>query len=198
MEPGRIQRERERWNQKYEQGGKARSRPDPFFAAAWEDFVSPLFPRAGVALDLAGGTGRHAVWLARAGWQVTLADISDVAIAGAKRRAGACRPLIRFERQAAHEAVKGSARFDLILVFYYLERNLFPALVRALRPGGLLMYKTFTALQRSFGEGPRDAAHLLRRNELLRAFSSLQVLYYQETVRERAVAEFVGRKAARK
>ena len=198
MESERIRRDRERWNRKYEQDDSGRRRPDPFLTAAWEDFISPLFPRGGAALDLAGGTGRHAVWLARAGWQVTLADISEVAIARARRRARALRPLIRFQAQPAHEAVKGSGRFDLIMVFYYLERGLFPALARALRPEGLLIYKTFTTFQKSFCEGPRDAAHLLQSNELLRAFSKFQVLHYQETLRERAVAEFVGRKPGRK
>jgi tellurite methyltransferase len=67
--------------------------------------------------------------------------------------------------------------------------------VRALKPGGILIYKTYTAEQLRFRGGPRHPLHLLKHNELLRAFSGLRVLHYRETVREKGVAEFVGWKA---
>jgi 2-polyprenyl-3-methyl-5-hydroxy-6-metoxy-1,4-benzoquinol methylase len=51
--------------------------PDPFFLSAYEQFVEPSFPHAGVALDLACGLGRHALWLADRSWQVTAVDLSD-------------------------------------------------------------------------------------------------------------------------
>jgi len=59
---------RERWDARYRAGAGARE-PDPFLAAAAAWRTEP-----GRALDLAGGAGRHALALARAGWRVTLAD----------------------------------------------------------------------------------------------------------------------------
>src|ERR1700689_4269283 len=69
------------WDLKYEQGLPSLTKPDPFFVSAYERFVDPSSPKTGVALDLAGGLGRHAIWLASRNWQVTVVDLSDVAIA---------------------------------------------------------------------------------------------------------------------
>jgi hypothetical protein len=56
------------------------TQPDPFFIYACDRFVEPSFPNAGVALDLACGLGRHALWLAERNWRVCGVDLSDVAI----------------------------------------------------------------------------------------------------------------------
>lgn len=47
--------------------------------------VADLVP--GRALDLAGGEGRNAIWLAQRGWQVELVEFSSVALQKAARRA---------------------------------------------------------------------------------------------------------------
>ena len=88
----------------------------------------------------------------------------------------------------------GCEQYDLVLVFFFLQRELFPALAAALKPGGTLIYKTYTTAQKDFPGGPSHPMFLLKPNELLRAFSSLRVLHYHETVREKGVAELVGRK----
>lgn len=54
--------------------------PDPFFVSAFNQFVADQFPNGATALDLAGGVGRHALWLAKRNWRVTIVDISEVAI----------------------------------------------------------------------------------------------------------------------
>src|SRR5258707_1123718 len=72
--------QRARWDLKYEEGLPSLTEPDPFFVSAYERFVDPSFPDAGVAFDVAGGLGRHALWLASRHWQVTVVDLSDVAI----------------------------------------------------------------------------------------------------------------------
>ena len=68
------------WDLKYEQGLPSLEKPDPFYLSAFDQFVADLFPIGGTALDLAGGIGRHALWLAKRNWQVTVVDISEVAI----------------------------------------------------------------------------------------------------------------------
>src|SRR5258708_22534593 len=72
--------QRARWDLKYEEGLPSLTEADPVFMSAYERFVDPSCPDAGVALDVAGGLGRHALWLASEGWQVTVVDLSDVAI----------------------------------------------------------------------------------------------------------------------
>jgi len=72
--------QRVHWDIKYEQGLTSLTEPDPFFVSAYGQFVAQSFPNAGVALDLAGGLGRHALWLASRNWRVTVVDLSNVAI----------------------------------------------------------------------------------------------------------------------
>src|SRR5258708_8164876 len=61
--------QRARWDIKYEQGLPSLTEPDPFFISAYERFVTPSIPKPGAALDLAGGLGRHALWLASRQWR---------------------------------------------------------------------------------------------------------------------------------
>src|SRR5207302_9542298 len=68
----RSKDQRARWDIKYEQGLPSLTEPDPFFISAYERFVSPSLAKPGVALDLAGGLGRHALWLASRNWRVTV------------------------------------------------------------------------------------------------------------------------------
>ena len=67
--------ERQDWNRRYSDGSHASFEPDPFLNSAYDDFIQPLFPKSGSALDIAGGTGRHAIWLAELRWKVTVVDI---------------------------------------------------------------------------------------------------------------------------
>jgi len=62
--------------------------PDSLLARAFSKFIRPLFPAGENALDLAGGGGRHAIWLARQGWEVTLIDISETGVEQARQKAG--------------------------------------------------------------------------------------------------------------
>ncbi len=194
-----MEDERQLWNRKYKTGSHTSLKLDPFFEETYREFIAPMFPRGGRALDVAGGVGRHTLWLAKHGWQVKLVDISETGIRLAKRAARRARvgDKIEFVAGDLKNLPLGRNRFDLILVFFYLERPLFPALMAALKPGGALLYKTYTWEQPKFGRGPRHPLHLSKPNELLRAFRKLRVLHYRESVRERAVAEFVGMKTPR-
>lgn len=189
----KLRDDRAYWDQRYREGAESWREPDPFLVEAYEECIHPLFPQPGRALDVAGGMGRHATWLAQRGWDVTLVDISKVGL----------------ERAAAHKASKGSIeliaadlehyklplrQYDLVLVFFYLQRSLFPALKAALKPGGLLGYKTYTLGHRQYGRGPHHPMYFLKPNELLRAFSSMRILHYRETVKEKGVAELVARR----
>ena len=163
--------------------------------SAYSDFLSST--PAGKALDIAGGVGRHAIWLAQRGWQVRLLDISDVGIVQAMENARRAKveQFISAEIQDLDGSQDfGCEQYDLILGFFFLQRKLFPALAAALKPGGHLIYKTYTTDHTQFGKGPSHPMFLLQPNELLQAFSSMRILHYHETLKEKGVAELVARK----
>ena len=117
------------------------TKPDPFFVSAYEKHVDRSFPNAGRALDLAAGLGRHTLWLAERAWQVSAVDVSEVAIGKLGQAAGQLNVKINLFAIDAAEYDFEPARFDLIVLFYHLDRDLFPKIVSALKPGGLFICK---------------------------------------------------------
>jgi tellurite methyltransferase len=187
--------ERESWNERYARGTHGSMQPDPFFLQAYKRYVEACFPHGGAALDVAGGVGRHAVWLAQRGWRVSLIDISEAAIEHARQNASAARVTINLVAKDMSCAHLERATYDLVLVFFYLERKILPGLALTLRPGGLLVYKTYTVeAPRGRVGGPSHPMYLLKHNELLRAFAGLEILHYEEPPVGKAVAEMVARK----
>ena len=186
--------ERERWNQKYRDAPDAWLDPDPFLLSAYSEYIRPSFPDGGAALDLAGGAGRHSIWLAKQGWDVTLIDISETGVQQARRNAGALASQIRFVIDDLNGFAVSHAQFDVVMAFFYLDRQIFPEIMKAIRPGGLLLYKTLTMAQLELPGGPKDPAHLLADHELLRLADGLEVLHYREQITKKATAELVARK----
>jgi tellurite methyltransferase len=186
--------EREHWNQKYAESPSHWLEPDAFLTWAFSEYIRPSYPRGGIALDLAGGAGRHAIWLAKQSWEVTLIDISDTGVEQARRNAGPLASHIRFVIDDLTQFRASQTRFDVVTVFFYLERRIFPEIVKALRPGGLLVYKTHTVEQAKLANGPKHQAHMLQPDELLKLAAGLRVLHYRERVAEKATAELVAKK----
>lgn len=148
------------------------------------------------ALDVACGSGRHALLLAAAGLEVHAIDRDAAAIEALRAAAGQLGLALRAEVRdieaagslpgAGPAAPLGPAgTYDLIVVVHYLHRRLFPALVRALAPGGLLLYETFTVDQAARGH-PRNPAFLLEHGELPRLVAPLKIVRQRE-------GEFDGR-----
>ena len=190
----RSEDQRARWDRKYQEGLPSLTEPDPFFISAYEQYVNPSLSKAGVALDLGGGLGRHALWLASRGWQVTVVDVSDVAIGKLSQAALELNVNVDLFAGDAADYRLEPAHFDLIVLFYHLDRGLFPRIVSALKPGGLLICKM--SLRWDSGERLTTAsANPLHRNELPSLVPELDVLHHQERpVRDRGVVEFAGRK----
>lgn len=168
--------------------------------ATWLTRNVALLPPGGRALDVATGTGRHALYLAERGYQVTGVDISPVAVERCRQEAA--RRGLAVEAVCADLAAWDwpALAFDVVLNFYFLQRDLCPRMETALRPGGVLVFETFTVAQRNFGWGPTEEDFLLRPGELTSLFPTLETLAYREaTVEEdergpKAVAGLVARK----
>ena len=148
-------------------------------AAATEVLVENrhLLPAVGEALDLACGLGGNALLLARHGLRTTAWDLSPVAI---ERLAAEAEGLpLRAEVRDVLAAPPAAGSFDVIVVSRFLERDLCPLLMAALRPGGLLFYQTFTR-DKAVPGGPSTPDFLLAENELLRLFEGLRLRVYRE------------------
>jgi 2-polyprenyl-3-methyl-5-hydroxy-6-metoxy-1,4-benzoquinol methylase len=126
---------------------------------------------------------------------VTLADISESGIERARDLAKRHGVTIDCLIGDARSLDLSREIFDVVMVFFYLERDIFPMLGAALRPGGLIVYKTYTHEHEKFAS--RSLSHpmyFLGDNELLHAFPGFRVLHYRESVQERGIAELVARK----
>jgi SAM-dependent methyltransferase len=171
----------------------------------------PLLPH-GPALDLACGTGRHALLLAARHQPVTAVDGSSTALEILAKRAKAehlalelvTGPEIRPETRHRHirivranleSAVLQETSFAVILCVHYLQRSLHAQIERALLPEGMLVFETYTRAQLEFAGGPRNSAHLLESRELRTAFPSLELLFYRELCAGQGIATLVAQKA---
>jgi tellurite methyltransferase len=183
--------DREKWNRKH--AANAQDCPPP---PDWLARHFALLP-CGTALDVATGRGAVAIELARLGWQVTAVDISDVAIRLAADAARVKGLDIRWITADLDAFDLPPSRFDLITVFYFLDRFRLPKqVIAALRPGGALLYETFTVDQlRIPSNHLKNPAHMLRPAELLDLFRPLRVRAYRETAMpDRAVASLLAEK----
>jgi 2-polyprenyl-3-methyl-5-hydroxy-6-metoxy-1,4-benzoquinol methylase len=185
--------ERERWNARYASGVNTDvGEPNPFL----REHLA-LLPR-GRVLELAMGGGQNAVFLAREGFSVTGVDISDVAVERSLRLGQVAGVAIDVHRIDLRTTTLPASTYDVVACFYYLQRDLFAQIVNTLRPGGMVIYETFTAEQARYGH-PTNPAYLLQPNELLEAFRALRIRVYRDLIVEgpKAVASLVGEKVAR-
>jgi 2-polyprenyl-3-methyl-5-hydroxy-6-metoxy-1,4-benzoquinol methylase len=172
-----LESDRDRWNRKYAAGeGPAHFEPKGFLVEH-----AHLLPDGGHALDVASGFGGNALWLAACGFHVDAVDISDVAVEKARveaERRGLSDRIQFVQADVDHWQVPQS-RYDVILVFYYLNRDLMPRLAAGLRPGGLLFEanrnKHFLQERPGF-----DPDYLLKSGELRRRAkeAGLEIVHY--------------------
>lgn len=174
-----MDQDRIKWNRRFEsQESYLGSRPSPFLAGQLKRIQ--LLAPGKRALDVACGEGRNSVFLAQHGFRVTGLDISDIGLAKASNRARLKGVTVDL-RRVDLEDYKFTERFDLILNFNFLLRDLIPEEVRALNPDGLLLFDTIV-------ESPQlleshSPAYLLRRGELVSLFEGYdgEILFSEET-----------------
>jgi SAM-dependent methyltransferase len=158
-------------------------------ASAWVQRFAGLIAPGGRVLDVACGSGRHAVWLAAQGY----------AVMGVDRNAEALRGLpagietLQADLESAPWPLPGRP-FDAVVVTNYLWRPLWPDLLNALAPGGVLLYETFALGNQRYGK-PSRPDFLLQPGELLRVCAGLRVVAFEEGL-EAAPARCVQRIAA--
>ena len=178
--------DRERWDRRY-------ANPNKYLHAAPHRLLRQYAARGeGLhALELACGLGHNALWLASQGYTVDALDISLAALRKARAEQ------VRRGVQNVHFIVADLDHFplprtayDLVVVFRFLDRRLFPAIRQHTRPGGLVIYETFNLRQLERRPTFRTE-HLLEDGELPRLFPGWDVI---EASDDGYTSAFVGRK----
>jgi 2-polyprenyl-3-methyl-5-hydroxy-6-metoxy-1,4-benzoquinol methylase len=150
----------------------------------------------GRALDIAMGTGRNAIYLAKMGFRVEGVDASSEKIEVALERARMedVSILAREEDLEKIPYIEEEA-YDLVICFNYLQRSLMPQIKNWVKTGGTLMYETYTIDQQQLGK-PKSPDHLLKHNELLHTFQDFCVVRYREGIigGKRAIASIIAQK----
>jgi dihydroneopterin aldolase len=158
-------------------------------------------------LDVATGRGRHAAFLATQGFSVHGIDRNREALefldAQAQEAGGLAitTEYIDLETDDRNPPDLGTEMYDVILVFFYLYRPLFPQLIKALKPGGVILYETFLLENHLLRQHPRRKEFCLEPNELLTLLQGFQILHYDEgdhTGTSKADRAFTARAMARK
>lgn len=169
---GSVQNDRDRWNLRWAE------RSEPTGPSSWLQSLE-IVPRSGTALDVAGGPGGNALWLAARGLSVTLVDLSDVAVDLSREAAQRMGLSINTEVRDLTASGLPQGPWDLIVIFHYLQRDLFPTIPSFLSPGGLLVVSLATI--RNLERRPRPPLpYLLALGELPTLVPGLEILTSEE------------------
>jgi SAM-dependent methyltransferase len=178
------------WNNRY------RERSAPAGPAAFVTVeLAPLLGPPGRALDLAGGAGRHGVWLAERGWDTTIVDTSEVAIALAAERAERAEVDVRLVHSDLTVEVLPCGPWDLVLIVHYLQRDLFSPTIDLLADDGLIAFSIATVRNLERRERP-PLPYLLQEGEAPSLVDDLQIIHYAEgwSIEGRHEARVVARR----
>ncbi len=139
-----------------------------------------LLPEQGKALDLACGRGRNAICLASHGLKTFAWDTNESLLQQLLCEAEAQSLQLEVQIRDCEQNPPEVASFDVVVVSNFLYRPIMQALVKSLKPGGVLFYETFTSLRPEGMSGPNNPDYLLASGELLTIFESSDVLFYRE------------------
>ncbi len=182
--------DREKWDKRYRTGDYPQGDP------TWLKHFSDDLPGEGRALDVAAGSGRLSIWLARMGLDVLAIDISPVGLALAREAASDEDVKIETRTIDLEREPLPDGPFSLVACFHYRQRALFPIIVANLAPAGVLIAEIATVrnLERQTQPSRR---WLCETNELVRDLGGLELLYYREGwVGDRHLARLIARHPA--
>jgi tellurite methyltransferase len=173
------EQDRIRWDHRYQERGLTTRRPCRYLSAH-----ADILPRQGRALDVAGGDGRNALWLAVHGLDVTIVDISEQALRLAEAQARNRGLALRTIAADLQSDPLPAGPWDVIVDCDFLQRSLVAPMTDSLVPGGyfVMIHPTRSNLQRHSGPSAR---FLLEDGELLRLIvdlddSGLEIMEYIE------------------
>ncbi len=166
--------DRNRWDDRYRRGDHASATPSAILLE-----LNSFLPSPGRVLDIAGGAGRHALWLARQGWSATIVDVSTVGLEIARDRADAWGVEIATINRDLETEPFPPGPWELVICFHYLCRSVLSAVANHLAPQGRLIVVQPTL--RNLERNPRPPAEfLLQEGELPTLVRGLNMMHYRE------------------
>ncbi len=184
-------KDKEKWNSKYQSTACLAGR-EP---SSWLAEHASLLPGRGKALDIAMGEGRNTLFTASLGYETWGIDISDVGVSRAETLARENNLTIHTQVADLDDYGIPENSYDLILCFYFLNRDLYTGIEKGLKSGGYLFFETFNVDYLTYCGFKRE--WVLDRNELLEAFPGLTVIEHREVDdadHETAYASLIARK----
>jgi len=183
--------DRAKWNNKYGDASRDVTKHPPDFLISHANEVLHMLPEYPRVLDLAAGAGRNSIYLAKRGCRVLAVDYALEGLRRCVQQAAEGKLDVRAIAADLRTFPFPASRYDLVINFFFLQRELFPAMINTLKPGGLLMFETYTTrYQAVHRERSMRREYLLEPEELRRAFPGLTLLFYEETaVTARLIAQ---------
>ena len=150
----------------------------------WVKYCLEIIPnKEGRALDLACGKGRHSIFLSNYGYNVLAVDINQ-------------KSLNCFNNKLIKKKIKDienlkswpleKVKFDIIVVTNFLNRSIFPSIIKSINKNGYLIYETFSEGQQNIGK-PNNPNYILKRRELISLCADLQLIAYEEIYIENSI-----------
>lgn len=130
--------------------------------STWFVWHAGLLERGARVLDLACGRGRHAIAAAERGAMVLALDSDPAKLKAAERFGRQARLSVAWTLADLARDPLPEGSFDMVMLFYYLDRRRIPEFLEKVRPGGFFLAETFLTEQRELGWGPTSDEHLLR------------------------------------
>lgn len=163
-----------KWNEAYQNADITSAKPAQVLSE--NDF---LLSNKGDALDLACGRAGNAIFLANKGFRVDAIDNSSVVLEHLTHFSKEQNLQISCELRDIENKGLSDKKYDVIVVSYFLNRDLFPQIINALKPNGLLFYQTWSQLKCD-DSGPSNSAFRLAAGELLELSKPLRPILYRE------------------
>ena len=166
--------DRSKWDERYARGDLPRE-----LGLGWLDELVEETPDRGAALDVAAGTGRAAIWMARRGLEVTAIDVSPVGLDLVARGAAAAGVRVTTMELDLDAGELPSGAFAMISCMRFLRRELFPVLRARLARGGVLALEMVNRRNLERHERP-PPGYLIEPGETLEHLAGLEIVYYRE------------------
>ncbi|RXT04160.1 bifunctional 2-polyprenyl-6-hydroxyphenol methylase/3-demethylubiquinol 3-O-methyltransferase UbiG [Ammoniphilus sp. CFH 90114] len=169
-----AEQDRQKWNEKYKE--KINNDSVPIGNGTLRALSTHLV--GGEGLDVACGLGSNSLYLANLGYRMTALDVSDVAIDYLRARAKEDGLSITAKQVDLDHIEWPERAYDLVVVTYFLDRQLLQRLEDTVKPGGFLFMETF---YETSGTHPQmNPAFKLRPNEWRDRYQGWNIIYFSQ------------------
>ena len=167
--------------------------------STWFQWHTQIITSGIRVLDLACGTGVHAIAAAKQGAKVVGVDADPGSLEVAETAAAKANVTVKWVQADLTADPVPDGPYDVVMAFSYLDRAQMPRFLDAVKPGGYFMLETFLEQQRELGWGPTADEHLLKSGELWSLVEPFEIVLAREVLeildgRSRAVASILAQR----